>query len=263
MKYYSGYNFKYASKIRPQIAIFDFTDCEGCELQILAWKEKLLDFSKTFEIVNWRLIQEKEKKTRFDIALVEGTPVTKEEQKMLKALRKNTDILVALGSCAHLGGIQGMIKEKERKKITRRIYGRRYRAKAIEAKPLSAYVDVDLIIPGCPADIKIIEEVLGSLVKRTKPKQKPYSVCSECKLRENNCLLKRNLPCLGPITAGGCGAICPSHGLECFGCYGKLPGTNWQAMQKNLLERCGKEEAEKHQRIFLKYQQIKRKIIKR
>jgi hypothetical protein len=30
----------------------------------------------------------------------------------------------------------------------------------------------------------------------------------------------RGIPCLGPVTQAGCGAICPAHGRECFGCYG-------------------------------------------
>jgi len=261
LKNYSGHNLKYHPSKKPTIAVFDFTDCEGCELVILNWREKLVDFLEDFEIVNWRLVQEEERQVRFDIALIEGTPVTEEEQEMLKSLRKNTEILVALGSCAHLGGIQGMIDERNRKKITKKIYGSRYQSRATEVGPLSAYVEVDFVIPGCPADIKIVEEVIGNLLAKNDPQSKNYSVCFECKMKENNCLLKRNLPCLGPITAGGCGAICPTNGLECFGCYGKLAGTNWKAMKKNLESRCGREEAERHQRIFLKYTQVKRRLI--
>jgi coenzyme F420-reducing hydrogenase gamma subunit len=54
-----------------------------------------------------------------------------------------------------------------------------------------------------------------------------YSVCVECKQRGTVCVaVARGIACLGPVTQAGCGAICPAHDRECFGCYGPGHSTN-------------------------------------
>jgi coenzyme F420-reducing hydrogenase gamma subunit len=34
------------------------------------------------------------------------------------------------------------------------------------------------------------------------------------------------VPCLGPITHAGCGAICPAYRRGCYGCYGPSESPN-------------------------------------
>ncbi|MBU2595210.1 hypothetical protein KJ713_00005, partial [Patescibacteria group bacterium] len=139
---------------RPKIAIFDMTDCEGCEIVMIGWLRKLLKkklLKKEFEIVNWRLTQEAEKNSFFDIAIIEGTPVAKVEQNNLKLIRERSQYVVVLGACAALGGVNAIIDEKQRNKIKREVYGLRYKPRAVEAKPVSAYIKIDGVIPGCPA----------------------------------------------------------------------------------------------------------------
>jgi F420-non-reducing hydrogenase small subunit len=38
------------------------------------------------------------------------------------------------------------------------------------------------------------------------------------------CLLEQGLPCNGPATRSGCGALCPLAGAQCIGCYGPAEG---------------------------------------
>jgi sulfhydrogenase subunit delta len=70
------------------------------------------------------------------------------------------------------------------------------------------------------------------------PEPYPHPVCHECKLNENHCLLLDNKFCLGPVTAGGCDSVCPSHGLGCVGCWGPVEDGNFKQHFK-LLESYG------------------------
>ncbi len=36
----------------------------------------------------------------------------------------------------------------------------------------------------------------------------------------------RGIPCLGPVTRTGCGAICPAYGRGCYGCFGPRESAN-------------------------------------
>jgi len=88
----------------PKIAIFDLTDCEGCELQFLSLKEKLLEFAEDFDIAAWRLVQPSaDPLPQVDVAIVQGTVITQKDRDTLKAIRQNSKILVALGECARTG----------------------------------------------------------------------------------------------------------------------------------------------------------------
>ncbi|GAA3030664.1 hypothetical protein GCM10020000_04270 [Streptomyces olivoverticillatus] len=40
----------------------------------------------------------------------------------------------------------------------------------------------------------------------------------------------RGIPCLGPVTHAGCGALCPAYGRGCYGCFGPSGSTNMPAM---------------------------------
>ncbi len=42
------------------------------------------------------------------------------------------------------------------------------------------------------------------------------------------------IPCLGPVTQAGCGAICPAYRRGCFGCYGPMETPNPPALSQWL-----------------------------
>ncbi len=221
-----------------KIAIFDLTDCEGCELQILNLKGKLLKVAEIADIPIWRLAKTPTDFGPFDIALIEGTPMSKDDIKLAKKIREKSKIVVALGACAHLGGIPAAIDEKKREKFLKEVYGENYKSKAVAAKPLSAHIYVNYFIRGCPIDLDEAERVIVDLLMDKNPVSPSRSVCLECKEQENPCLFLKNEPCQGPITEGGCKAICPSNGLRCWGCQGPVKDANFKAMEKNL-ERIG------------------------
>lgn len=218
--------------MKPKIAICDFTDCEGCEVKLISLREKLLLLEKKVEIVNWRLSQEHFEPGPYDIVIIEGNPLTQQEIDLLKELRNNTPILIALGACAALGGIPAIILEKDRKYWYEKIYTSQYHPRGIDALPLSDYVKIDFVIHGCPVDENEVVRVVEELLSGKKPSYRGYSVCFECKLAGNPCRLLENKPCLGPITQGGCKAICVNGGSPCYGCFGIREKANISALKK-------------------------------
>jgi len=94
----------------PKIAIFDLTGCEGCQLQFLSFQEKFLGLFQNFDLVSWRLLQT-EKIDQIDFALVEGAVTNKKQLELLKKIRKNCQILIALGDCAKTGNIFALVKK--------------------------------------------------------------------------------------------------------------------------------------------------------
>ena len=236
-----------------KLAIFDLTDCEGCELQIINLKEKLLTLSDKVEISNWRMAQNKNQKESFDISLIEGSVITKHEIDLIKKLRKKSKIIIAFGSCASIGGIPSIIGEKnERKKLFSKIYSKKYKPKGLEAKPIDNYIKVDYYLNGCPVSISEIERILTSFLIGKLPKAVTYPVCLECKFSENNCLLVNDKICLGPIIQGGCGAICIQEGKYCYGCQGLIKDANIKALKKRLKDFLPEKEIKNYLSMFLK-----------
>ncbi len=80
-------------------------------------------------------------------------------------------------------------------------------------------------------------------------------MCIECKLKENVCVYLRGEVCLGPITRGGCDAICPSYGQGCEGCRGLISNPNIASMKAVMLEHgLSEEEIKSKMTMFLAYQ---------
>lgn len=148
----------------PKIAIFDLTDCEGCELQFLSLKEKLLEFAEDLEIAAWRLVQPSENQLPdIDVAIIQGTVITEKDKLMLQQVRQQAKFLVALGECARSGWIPSWIKKEDQAEAIKYVYGADYTAKRTNARPLKDIVKVDLEIPGCPPDLKTLEEFLEKI----------------------------------------------------------------------------------------------------
>jgi hypothetical protein len=64
-----------------------------------------------------------------------------------------------------------------------------------------------------------------------KPKLPAATVCTECKRSGVTCVtVAEGIPCLGPVTHAGCGALCPRHHRGCYGCFGPMATPNMGAM---------------------------------
>jgi coenzyme F420-reducing hydrogenase gamma subunit len=70
-----------------------------------------------------------------------------------------------------------------------------------------------------------------ALVTGRRPQLPDEAVCLECKRRGIVCVaVAEGIPCLGPVTRTGCGAICPAYGRGCYGCFGPRESANTAAL---------------------------------
>jgi sulfhydrogenase subunit delta len=245
---------EYNLKILPKVAIFDLTDCEGCELEFINMREKLTALIGQVEFANWRLGSNNINTGPFDVTFIEGTPISDADIQLVKQARAVSRVVISLGSCADLGGIQSSIGKSGWKEGIKLVYGEKYKTTSRPPKPLSYYIDVDFRLPGCPVNTTELEGVLGALLAGKMPTEKRSPVCLECKAKENSCLLLEGEPCLGPVTKGGCDALCPSKGLRCWGCFGALRGGNQQSLKKMLDAKHGKARTEQVFEAFMSQQ---------
>ena len=69
-------------------------------------------------------------------------------------------------------------------------------------------------------------------------------MCVECKRRGVPCVMvTRGVPCLGPVTHAGCGALCPAYARGCFGCYGPKETPNVPALRAWWTGPLGRQDA--------------------
>jgi len=88
-------------------------------------------------------------------------------------------------------------------------------------------VFVDFQLRGCPINKHQLVEVLSAFLNGRKPAIPPYGLCMECKKLGIVCVMvAQGVPCMGPVTQSGCGALCPAYSRGCFGCFGPKETTN-------------------------------------
>ncbi|HHJ53768.1 MAG TPA: NADH:ubiquinone oxidoreductase [Caldithrix abyssi] len=236
---------------KPKVAFFDFTSCEGCQLNKLNFENDLLDILELVDIVEFREAMD-DRAEEYDIAFIEGSISTPTCIERIHDIRRRSKILVALGQCAVSGGINAMKNSQPSEEVRETVYGeQKYLFPSIPALPVSAIVKVDYEIRGCPMSAQEYLHVFKSLVLGRKPEVIDQAVCVECKRKENECVLDRGMFCLGPITRGGCDAVCPSFGQYCTGCRGLISNLNRNGAVE-MLKRHGfsTEEAIKRMAMF-------------
>jgi coenzyme F420-reducing hydrogenase gamma subunit len=213
---------------KPKIGVFGFTGCEGCQLQIANKEETLGDLLGAIEVLNFRLISS-DKQDTYDIAFVEGSIVTDEEAAELKKIRAQAKILVAMGACAVQGGVHNLRARFTLAEAVQAVYGDHPIA-AGRVRRVADVVEVDIELPGCPISKPEFEWLVRHLILGIEPQFPQYPVCVECKQRVNTCVMDMGILCMGPVTRGGCNAVCPQNHFGCWGCRGPAEEANFESL---------------------------------
>jgi F420-non-reducing hydrogenase small subunit len=200
---------------KPKVAFYWCASCGGCEEAVVDLAEGILDVVAAVDIVLWPVALDFKRKDveampdgSILATFLNGAIRTTEQAEMAHLLRKKSKLLLAFGSCAHLGGIPGLANQFDRQSILQTVYREspstvndegvlpmmRYSENGHTVElpgfyktvlTLDQLVDVDYYIPGCPPTPKIIAGAVKTLLSGELPPKgavlaPDHALCEEC-----------------------------------------------------------------------------------
>ncbi len=216
----------------PTLAVHKFASCDGCQLAFLNLGEELLTLAQLVDIVHFAEAGAVDLDAAVDIAFIEGSVSTPEHLERLRRIRANSKFLITIGACATAGGLQALRNLANGREWFADVYARpEYVASLDTSTPIANHVKVDLELWGCPVNGRQVLAAVRALLFGVAPVEEHDKVCLECKRRNTVCVLvAKGVPCLGPVTRTGCGALCPAFGRDCYGCYGPAENANTESL---------------------------------
>lgn len=217
---------------KPRVAVHKFSSCDGCQLAFLNLGEDLLALAERVDLVHFAEAGPLDPDTDVDIAFVEGSVSTPEDLERIRHIRDHSRILIAIGACATTGGIQSLRNGVFDAKWVTQIYPHPEAIASLErSTPIAQHVKVDFELWGCPVSGPQMLAAVNALLLGVAPRDNADKVCVECKRAGYPCVMvTRGIACMGPATRAGCGALCPSLGRDCYGCYGPAEAANTAAL---------------------------------
>jgi len=247
--------------------------CGGCEVSILDIGEPLLDILPNLEFVHMPVLMDHKyfgqtgEGTEMtipeaDIGIVSGGVRNEKEKHVLEEMRKKTNTLISLGSCASFGGIPAMANMYSLEDLYDKVYRNSVTTDSADTPAtnlpplldrvyaLDEIVSVDAYIPGCPPNPTMIADALTALLEGKPFELAERSVCDDCPVKrekkagggeikrpledaefdqggpwENTrCLMEQGILCLGPVTRSGCSTVYEEGGPKVPRCVqGYMP----------------------------------------
>jgi F420-non-reducing hydrogenase small subunit len=208
-------------KPKLKLAVYWGAACGGCCVSVLDVHEKLFDVVAAADLVFWPIALDIKYKDveempdgHIDVTLFNGAVRNSENEHMAHLLRKKTKVLVAYGSCAHLGGIPGLANYTTKEEIFRRSYfDSESTVNPDKVVPLTEFdvpegkltlptfyndvrtldqvVDVDYYLPGCPPQTERLVDVFMAIVTGAELPPKGSIVGARDKTQCDECLRKK------------------------------------------------------------------------
>lgn len=154
--------------------------CSGCHMSLLDIDERLVAVAGRIDIVYGPLVDTRIYPGTVDVCFVEGAVSTQEDVEKLYLIRKNTRLVVSFGDCAVTANVPGMRNRFRLQDVMNRGYTEnatnnpRIPETDIpvlfnKARPVHAFIEVDLFLPGCPPASDTIFSAIGALLEDRQP----------------------------------------------------------------------------------------------
>lgn len=186
---------------KPKLAFYWAASCGGCEITITELGMRLVDVGELADIVFWPAAMDFKYKDvaalqdgEIDICFYNGAIRNSENEEIAHLLRKKSKLLVAFGSCSHLGGIPGLANLFDVETLLARVFdsvpslddsrGTRPQMRnevpegEIElpqlydhVRSLADMVSVDYFMPGCPPVVDQVWAVFQAILAGELPQK--------------------------------------------------------------------------------------------
>ncbi len=186
---------------KPKVAFYGSASCGGCEEAVINLDEDLLKVMDAVDIILWPAFFDFKSKDiealedgEIAVSFVSGAVRLSEQEEMVKLLRQKSQLVVALGSCAHLGGIPGLGNLYTRDAIFQRVYKEVPTVENPEGitpqertaldigeltlpefsdtvKTLDQVIPVDYYLPGCPPPPDLIMNAVNAIIEGELPEK--------------------------------------------------------------------------------------------
>ncbi len=208
------------TKEKPKIAFYWCASCGGCEEAVVDLAEGILDVVAAVDIVFWPVALDFKRHHVEELpdgsilaTFLNGAIRTSEQEEMAKLLRRKSKLLVAFGSCSHLGGIPGLGNFFTRESILQAVYFDAVTTQNHEhvlpgscqnnghgeptlplfsdrVRTLDQVVEVDYYVPGCPPLPKVITGAVTTLLGEHLPEKGSVlapdeALCTECPRKDS------------------------------------------------------------------------------
>lgn len=205
---------------KPKVGIYWNASCGGCEEAVVDLAEDILKVVEAVDIVFWPVAMDFKRSDvetlddgELAVSFINGAIRTEEQKEMVELLRKKSGLVVAFGSCAHLGGVPGLANFWDRETIFQRVYdetpstdnptGTRPQTKTVvegkelyipefwdSVKPLDQVIDVDYYLPGCAPPPDLIMDAINAILEGNLPDKGAVlapdkSLCDTCERNES------------------------------------------------------------------------------
>jgi len=223
---------------RPTLAVWKFASCDGCQLSLLDCEDELLAVAGRIDIAYFPEATSRMVDGPYDLSLVEGSISTAEDVERIAHIRQQSGLVVTIGACATAGGIQALRNGQDIAEFVSTVYAHpEFISTLATSTPIADHIEVDYELRGCPIDRAQLIETISAMLAGRPPRIAATSVCVECKARGNPCIMvAHGTPCLGPVTHGGCYALCPSYNRGCYGCFGPMESPNTASLTDQFVE---------------------------
>jgi len=207
---------------KPKLAFCWCSSCGGCEESVLDLAEELVDMVAATDIVFWPLALDAKYEDlaaladgEITAAFINGAIRMDHQEEIARLLRRKSQLLIAHGACAHLGGVVGLANFYRSADLLNRAYKE---APTVHnpagilpggatpdfsgqvgkdgfydtVLPLNRVVKVDFFIPGCPPTPELVAEALRMVLENRLPP--PGTILGEKKALCQSCPRRLSLP---------------------------------------------------------------------
>lgn len=205
--------------MKPKVAFYWCAACGGCEEAVVDLGEAILDVAAAVDIVLWPVALDFKKKDveamadgSIAAAFINGAIRNSEQEEWVKLIRRKAQVVIAFGTCAHLGGIPGLGNLADRAGIFETVYtespstvnAERTRPETVHrdnghtvtlpvfwntVRRLDEVIPVEYYIPGCPPTPKLLSSAITALLESKLPEVgsvlcPDQALCEDCKRRD-------------------------------------------------------------------------------